>query len=164
MDYLYSSLRIIGCLSLATLFTLLIDPSYAKAPDYPDTEKLLTVGGSAVMSNVPPCGLYFLSQASLSDNQGNYSDIIIRYDWNSKKAKQIMFCESSNNPNEHRFSHKTRDDSWGLFQINLYGNLSKNRPSAEWLKVPENNIAYAYQLYSEFGWSPWMNCRDKINL
>ncbi len=93
----------------------------------------------------------------------SYYDLISRYDWDADSAYKIMMCESSGNPNANNFNHRTRDNSFGLFQINLYGNLANDRPSAEWLKVPENNIAYAYELYVKEGrrfgtTGGWFNC------
>jgi hypothetical protein len=77
-------------------------------------------------------------------------------------ALRVLFCESSGNSNAHNFSHRSRDDSWGLFQINRYGNLAKDRPQVGWLLVPENNIKYASELYKTHGWSPWKNCATKL--
>jgi len=67
-----------------------------------------------------------------------------------------MNCESGGDPEV--INTVSPDYSVGLFQINLYGNLAKSRPSEEWLKVPENNIAYAYELYQGRGWVHWLNC------
>ena len=91
-------------------------------------------------------------------------EIINQYDWDAKFARKIIVCESRNNPNAHNFSDKTKDDSWGLFQINRYGELAKNRPSSEWLLIPENNVAYAYFLYQKKGWQPWKKCLTNIGL
>ena len=83
---------------------------------------------------------------------------ISRYSWDSSIAYKIMLCESSGNPNSHNFNHTTKDNSVGLFQINLYGALAKERPSADWLKIPANNISYAFKLYQSGGWNHWKNC------
>lgn len=87
---------------------------------------------------------------------------ISKYPWDVSIAYQIMWCESEGNPTNHNFSHETKDDSWGLFQVNLYGKLALTRPPAEWLKIPENNIEFAYKLYLEQGWGAWRNCYNKI--
>lgn len=84
-----------------------------------------------------------------------FYDIIKTYDWNPDIAYRIMWCESQGNPGAHNYSDVTKDDSWGLFQINLYGKLAKDRPAPAWLRVPENNIAYAYSMYQADGFAPW---------
>lgn len=91
--------------------------------------------------------------------EGLYN-IIKTYDWNASVAYAIMICESGGQFDAHNFSNITKDDSWGTFQINLYGKLAKSRPSPEWLKIPENNIAYAYKMYKSEGFVPW-SCYKK---
>ena len=71
------------------------------------------------------------------------------------QALRIAICESGLNPNALNDNPRTSDYSVGLFQINLYGELAKSRPSEEWLRVPENNVAYAYEMYQRSGWTPW---------
>ncbi len=95
------------------------------------------------------------------DGLDQYKCFINRYDWNTTTAYNVMMCESSGRPDVNNFTHATRDNSWGLFQINIYGRLANTRPSAEWLKDPENNVEYAYQLYRQNGWKPWLNCARK---
>jgi hypothetical protein len=78
-------------------------------------------------------------------------------------ALKIIQCESGGNANAHNFNHRTRDNSHGLFQINNYGNLAHERPSREWLIIPENNVSYAYKLYLQEGGrfgttGGWFNC------
>ena len=85
-------------------------------------------------------------------------DILKQYNWNVDTAYRIMMCESGGNPLAHNHNHSTRDDSWGLFQINLFGSLKDSRPSSEWLVIPANNIDYAYNMYKRSGWTPWRNC------
>jgi hypothetical protein len=91
-----------------------------------------------------------------------YYDLVSQYDWCVDTAYKIMGCESSLNPNAINVNHRTLDYSVGLFQVNLYGNLSSVRPSKEWLLVPENNIEYAYQIWLKQGYSAWRNCYRQI--
>lgn len=66
-----------------------------------------------------------------------------------------MMCESAGVPEAHNYNPHTKDNSIGLFQINLWGELAKERPSVEWLKNPVNNISYSYELWKKEGWNPW---------
>lgn len=67
-------------------------------------------------------------------------------------ALKILAKESNGRHDAHNLNHNTRDDSWGCYQINLYGNLAAARPSAEWLVIPENNVRYALDLWRSVGW------------
>jgi hypothetical protein len=92
-------------------------------------------------------------------NQGDSSVVIKEiqkvFGSSSKKAIQIATCESGLNPFVLNDNPRTGDYSVGVFQINLYGNLAKNRPSEEWLKDYRNNISYAHEMYISQGWVPW---------
>ena len=68
-------------------------------------------------------------------------------------AWQIALKESNANPNQHNYNTKTKDDSWGLYQINLYGDLKKERPEPSQLVNAEFNIKYARMLYENSGFT-----------
>lgn len=85
----------------------------------------------------------------------DYRDLVSKYDWEVDIALQIMRLESGCKPWEVNDNPLTGDYSVGLFQINLFGDNAKYRPSEEWLKVPENNVAYAYKLYTGRKWKDW---------
>lgn len=89
---------------------------------------------------------------------------IKKYDWNQTVAYEVMMVESGNNHSIVNDNPSTGDYSVGCFQINLYGNLKNTRPSEAWLKVPANNVEYAYQMWSSQGWTPWghTTCRYKV--
>jgi len=151
MDIPPDKRRAIVVLLVLILFNL--SPNYAKSPSIENTEVLVIVQGNSVRAiSVPTLPLKFATYGVLTDNWYN---LLTQYDWDAETAYEIMLCESKGNPEAHNFSHKTKDDSWGLFQINLYGELAKTRPSPEWLKIPENNIDYAYKIYLENGWGQW---------
>jgi hypothetical protein len=78
-----------------------------------------------------------------------------------EKAVSVALCESTLDPTIVNNNPDTYDYSVGLFQINLFGELAKNRPSEEWLKDPDNNIAYARKMYLKEGWTPW-SCSRQI--
>ena len=91
-------------------------------------------------------------------------EMIAEYDWNVEHALIIASCESGMRVDVVNDDPSTRDYSVGLFQVNLYGNLKDHRPSEEWLKIPENNIEYAYKLWSQtksFN-RHWVNCSKRL--
>ena len=78
-----------------------------------------------------------------------------------KIAWAVAMKETHGNPLAHDLNAKTGDNSWGIFQINLYGAL-KGRISEFGLKHaydltnPVTNAQIAYQLSSGgTDWSPW---------
>jgi hypothetical protein len=78
-----------------------------------------------------------------------------------KVAWAVAMKETHGNPLAHNFSNKTGDDSYGMFQINLYGAL-KGRlsdfhlKSAKELINPVTNAQIAYKMSSGGkNWSPW---------
>jgi len=96
----------------------------------------------------------------------NWDHILSQYDWNVDHARTIMQCESGGNPQRVNNNPNTGDYSVGLFQVNLYGSNARTRPSEDNLKIPENNIEYAYKLYKSQGdrfgtTGGWFNCAKK---
>lgn len=79
-------------------------------------------------------------------------------------ALKVMQQESSGRPDAHNYSDETADDSWGLYQINLYGNLKHGRPDPGWLTDPENNISYAANMFKGQGWKPWAGTMQRIGI
>jgi hypothetical protein len=86
-------------------------------------------------------------------------------------ARRVVWCESRYNANAHNYNPATGDDSVGLSQINLLGNLFPGRlmraqhigydgeatreALIEWLKTPENNIKYLASMKATNGWDDW---------
>ena len=80
---------------------------------------------------------------------------------NLKVAWAVAMKETHGNPLAHNNNSRTGDNSYGVFQINLYGSL-KGRvqeyglTSANDLKDPVINAQVAYKMSSEGNnWSPW---------
>lgn len=95
--------------------------------------------------------------------------LIAQYDWNVASAIAISNCESGLDPTRHNYNPATRDDSWGLYQINLWGANARSRPPASELVKPEVNIAFAYKIYKgqgdRFGTTGgWYNCAKKLGI
>jgi hypothetical protein len=86
----------------------------------------------------------------------DFLEEVSKYDWDVDTVMKIMALESGCVPTALNNNPHTRDYSVGLMQINLFGGNAASRPSEEWLKIPENNIAYAYELYkSPTGLNHW---------
>lgn len=91
-----------------------------------------------------------------------YKSLIRQYDWNDDIAIKIMMAESGCNANALNNNPRTGDYSVGLMQINIIGNLSKERPSEAYLRDPRNNIAYAYKLYTVSGFRAWSTYKNGL--
>lgn len=95
----------------------------------------------------------------------NYKALVSKYDWNVNVALNVMHAESGCNPSAvgdttltYVENGVTYGMSCGLFQVrNLPG-----RPNCEQMKIPEANIAMAYQLYAGGGWQHWTVCNKGI--
>jgi hypothetical protein len=75
----------------------------------------------------------------------------------------------SNNPTSVNNNPLTGDYSVGCWQVNIIGDLAKERPSEEWLKDPKNNTEWAYNHYVSIGrtfctTSGWYNSCIKAGL
>jgi Lysozyme like domain len=78
-----------------------------------------------------------------------------------RTAYGVAMKESHANPVDHNYNPKTGDDSYGVFQINLYGSLKARTEtyglkSANDLKDPLTNAKVAYEMsHGGKNWSPW---------
>ena len=82
-------------------------------------------------------------------------------------AKAIAMAESSGRPSAHNNNTATGDDSYGLFQINMLGNMgparrkSFNLSSNEDLYDPATNARVAYAISNGgTNWGPWSTFKN----
>ena len=106
-----------------------------------------------------PVNTYSSSYRQIADCEA-YRPLVEQYDWNVDVVLNIMRAESGCSPKALNNNSKTKDHSVGLMQINTYGSLSSDRPNPEHLFLPENNIAYAYELYKNGGYRHWSVCTN----
>lgn len=104
-----------------------------------------------------------------SNLPSNYDHLLAQYDWPVTSARAVMLCESGGVADRHNYNPATKDNSWGLYQVNLWGGNARTRPPATELIKPEVNIAYAYGLYisqgRRFGTTGgWFNCARKLGI
>ena len=151
-------IRIAICFAVV-LFVFIWNIGLAHAPDNPVISDFIVIQGSAVRGNTPMFSLHLPVYGALVGGVEHY-DLMADCGWDLDVAYAVMWAESRGNPNAINWNPKTKDYSIGLFQINLYGELAKNRPSVEWLLVAENNIMYACEMWQKKSWKPWSVCSN----
>ena len=111
-----------------------------------------------------------MAQTAPTQAEGGCYAELSKYDWNYTEAYKILEQENrSDNPQIVNNNPATGDYSVGCYQINLIGAMRNHRPSEEWLKVAENNVQYAYQMYVAQGrtfckTSGWYNSCKKAGI
>ena len=100
-------------------------------------------------------------------NSSVVKSIVAQYDWDVDEAMLISWCESRFNA--HAVNHNPPIEiSIGLFQINTLAQASYLKRFSgvddivTWLKNPDNNVRFAYSLYSDLEWKPWRNCLRQL--
>lgn len=79
----------------------------------------------------------------------------MKYDWCHQTAIAVAKAESGLRPDAHNYNPATGDNSYGIFQINLYGSLANSRPAPNKLVDYKFNVEYAYNMWKSQGWTPW---------
>ena len=76
---------------------------------------------------------------------------------NGAKAVRVFKCESGLRP-----AVVSHTNDHGVAQINLPSHSAKipADDKVAWLKVPENNIKLALQLFMASGWNPWRSSQE----
>jgi hypothetical protein len=95
---------------------------------------------AATAPSYSPVGNTAKCSTSKSAAEACWGGLISQYSWNYQTAVNVMWCESSGNPNA-RNPHST---ATGLFQI-------LNGPTD-----PVANVRLAAQMYAARGWEPWV--------
>jgi len=138
---------------------LVAKPSLASAPNATQTP---ISQNFLVQQSIPPTATLPIPKPksyAVSDTGPSTSEVRAYieevFGKDAPRAIRIASCESSLQWWRINDTPSTGDYSIGIFQINLYGSLAKNRPSKEWLLNYKNNIDYAYKMYKAQGWTPW---------
>ena len=76
---------------------------------------------------------------------------------NGEKAVRVFSCESGLRPAAVSYTY-----DYGVAQIHLASHSAKipADDKVAWLKVPENNIKLALQLFMASGWNPWRSSQN----
>lgn len=78
----------------------------------------------------------------------------------------VALAESGGNERAHNYKPSTRDDSYGLWQINMYGDLGPDRrrrfglSSNDQLYDPVTNAKVAGRIWRASGFTPWSAYRN----
>lgn len=82
-------------------------------------------------------------------------------------AIRVMLQESSGKVDNHNYNPATKDNSYGCFQINIWGANARTRPPASELVKADVNVSYAYNLWKSTGWCSsggWLNTSIKLGI
>ena len=79
----------------------------------------------------------------------------VEYNVNAKLAQQIIWCESSNNPNAIGTQAQIGRDI-GYWQINTYYWEQEAFKSGFNIYNSDDNLVFGFILFSKYGSSPWM--------
>ena len=138
---------VLGLIGLLTITNVLTFPVRAAAP--------------IVQSCLTPIGEYSLAKKLTPKQLYEVLSFVGFRGHSLKVAWAVAMKETHGNPLAHNFNRRTGDDSYGVFQINLYGAL-KGRlsdfhlKSAKELTNPVTNAQIAYRMSSGGkNWSPW---------
>ena len=98
--------------------------------------------------------------------KGTCLEEIVKYKWHQGMAIAVATAESGMRPGIVNHNPSTQDYSVGCFQVNLWGDLAKSRPSEEQLRDAAVNVKWAYDAYIRNGYSfkgIWGVCGVKLD-
>ena len=77
------------------------------------------------------------------------------YSWQCSDVLYVAWCESRMNPQAISPTNRNGTRDYGLMQIN--NGAWQEYFGERWAQVlnAEQNIAMAYEIYSQYGWQPW---------
>lgn len=139
-----------GTTATAPTVRPVVEPSLVVSGATPPTR------GSAVQvtDTVPPT-----TPAPIDGDCESWRPLLDRYGIPFDEARPIMWRESRCLIGAHNGSRRTRDDSFGPFQVNRFGSLADWWDSAGYtasvMSTPEGAVAAAAVLYHSCRWSPW---------
>lgn len=111
-------------------------------------------------TNTPPKASQTLHNAPTNTCE-QYRYLVAAYtDWNTDIMMRIMKMESSCDPTAHNYNPSTKDDSWGLMQVNRWGTLAYERPPANELENAVTNIEIAHEIWVGSGYQNWTTFRS----
>ena len=118
--------------------------------------------GATVTVKVDPLDKYRNAQSLSADELADLLSLVGFTGRSLKTALMVVDKESRGNPLDHNDNPKTGDNSYGLFQINMYGYLEAPRLNTYNLKNnndlfdPVTNAQVAFRLSSGgTDFSPW---------
>jgi len=136
---------------------------YILPSDYPSVKRSFVLGDSVAQTQEKEKILADERARNASYQRGGgdiEAKIRAAFPEEPEVAVAVSKAESSLRVDAHNYNPKTKDDSYGLFQINLWGANKNTRPSPEILLTIDGNIQFARQLYESSGWNPWTTFRN----
>ena len=118
----------------------------------------------AQTTSIAPVGI--TDRGGVGSGVGSCAAEIAKYPWNQSLATAVSTAESGMNPGIVNHNPSTQDYSVGCFQVNLWGDLAKSRPSEEQLRDAAVNVKWAYDNYIRNGRSfkgQWGVCGVKVD-
>ena len=81
--------------------------------------------------------------------------LLCSMDWNCEEALSVAWCESRMDHEAISPTNRNGTRDYGLMQIN--NGAWQEYFGQRWAQVlnAEQNIAMAYEIYSQYGWQPW---------
>ena len=143
---------------MAALLPITLDVAWADVSPAPVNK----TDGATVVAKVDPLDKYRNAQTLSATELADLLSLVGFHGHSLTTAIAVVAKESHGNPLDHNFNPKTGDNSYGLFQINMYGNLEADRLKTYNLKTnadlydPVTNAQVAFSISnSGTNFGPW---------